>query len=165
MLSAGSVEITDIAKGMSVKTIITKRESGRGKRRVVCQTVGPSMTEQSHKEKVNINTIMARATKTGMMKRRIEDPTYGDFTGALDYHSAVEKVMKAEADFMELPADVRKRFQNNPGGLIDFLADEGNREEAISLGLIDGPPEEVVPVGTNVADGGPVEDGGNSVVT
>ena len=38
---------------------------------------------------------------------------------------------------MALPSRVRRRFDNDPAELMEFLADEANREEAVMLGLIE----------------------------
>lgn len=41
---------------------------------------------------------------------------------------------------MSLPAELRKRFRNDPGMLLAFLEDPQNRAEAESLGLVDRMP-------------------------
>lgn len=50
-----------------------------------------------------------------------------------------EKVMVQQAEaktlFMQLPSDVRKRFDNNPSKLLAFIQDEKNVEEGIKLGI------------------------------
>lgn len=115
--------------------VITKREDGS--RRVVRHVEGESKTEQHHRDEVNINKIIAKYEKTGQMPLRSGVPTYGDFTGMVDFHSAKQAVIDVEEAFMELPAEVRKRFRNDPGELLEFLDDEKNREEAIELGLVE----------------------------
>ena len=37
---------------------------------------------------------------------------------------------------MQLPADVRTRFNNDAGALVDFVSDDANRAEAEKLGLV-----------------------------
>ena len=59
-------------------------------------------------------------------------------------------VLAAQDEFMELPAQLRARFNNDPALLIDFLEKEENREEAIKLGLVASKPTSVeaeAPVG------------------
>lgn len=111
-------------------------ERGNGSRRVVQVCDGPSRTEQHHANEVDINKIVSRYQKTGVMPLRDGRPSYGDFAGISDYHSACEAVREAERGFMTLPPDLRKRFKNDPGELVAFLADEGNRDEAVELGLV-----------------------------
>jgi len=96
----------------------------------------PSLAQQNFKDECDINHIVKQFGLTGELPGKPLSPQYGDFTGVLDYHSAVNAVLAAQDDFMELPAQMRSRFDNDPAKLIDFLTDEGNREEAIKLGLV-----------------------------
>lgn len=96
----------------------------------------PSLAQQNFKDECDINHIVKQFGLTGELPGKPLSPQYGDFTGVLDYHSAVNAVLAAQDDFMELPAQMRSRFDNDPAKLIDFLSNEGNREEAIKLGLV-----------------------------
>ena len=58
---------------------------------------------------------------------------------------------------MTLPADLRKRFSNDPGQLLSFLENEDNRAEAIKLGLVNAPQDIENPQG---AEAPPVNSGG-----
>ena len=100
-----------------------------------------SMAQQQFKEESDINEIVRRFGLTGEMPQDFRMPQYGDFTGVSDFHSAVNMVLAAEDEFMRLPAEMRSRFGNDPGQLLDFLNDERNRDEAVKLGLIAKPPE------------------------
>lgn len=97
-------------------------------------------THQSFKDECDINTIVRRFGLTGDLPNDLAVPQYGDFTGIGDYQSALNAVMKAEADFLALPADLRARFENDPQRLMDFVHDAGNREEAVKLGLLQPAP-------------------------
>jgi phage internal scaffolding protein len=99
----------------------------------------PTLAQQNFKEECDINNIVRNFGLTGELPGKPISPQYGDFTGVLDYHSAVNAVLAAQDQFMELPAQMRSRFDNDPAKLIDFLQNEENREEAIKLGLIDKP--------------------------
>lgn len=114
------------------------------RRRVVTEITGESRVEQSHRDECNINKIMAKYYRTGLLPQRGMPGHYGDFTGVDTYHEATERVMAAQAAFMELPSQVRKQFNNDPAQLLAFLADDNNREKAIELGIIP-PPEPVQP--------------------
>lgn len=99
-----------------------------------------SKTQQSFADEVDINTIVARALKTGLLG----DPSsiasrqaiFGDFSEIGSYQESLNKVIAAQNAFNELPADVRSRFNNDPGKLMEFIADDKNRPEAESLGLV-----------------------------
>jgi phage internal scaffolding protein len=96
----------------------------------------PSLAQQNFKDESDINYIVRQFGLTGELPGQAISPQYGDFTGVLDYHSAVNAVLAAQDEFMDLPAQMRARFDNDPSKLIDFLGNEENREEAIKLGLV-----------------------------
>jgi phage internal scaffolding protein len=97
----------------------------------------PTLAQQHFKDECDINNILRQFNITGNLPEAPLSPRYGDFSGIMDYHSALNAVIAAEDGFMALPADLRARFQNDPENLISFLDDESNRDEAIKLGLVD----------------------------
>jgi phage internal scaffolding protein len=112
-----------------------RKDKKRKRVQLICKD--KSLTQQHDKDRVDINKIMARATKKGMVDHiNTAEPVYGDFTNVNDYHSALNQVLKAEAEFNNLSAEVRKHFQNDPAQLIQFMQDDKNYESAIDLGLI-----------------------------
>ena len=104
-----------------------------------------SMTIQSAADECDVNQIVERALKTGVlgdpvaMARRVA--SFGDFSTVGDFHSCLSRVAAAQKSFDELPLDIRVRFNNDPGLLIAFLADPANAKEAVKLGLL---PKEVI---------------------
>lgn len=116
----------------------TTRENGT--RRVSHVPVGETRTEQSHRQAVNINTIVAKARKGIPPRIQKGEGLYGDFTGYVDFHTQVQRLQDAKDDFMCLPARVRERFLNDPGRLLDFIADPANEDEARELGLLPDAP-------------------------
>jgi len=102
---------------------------------VACEE--PSLAQQHFKDECDINNILRQFNITGLLPEAPLSPRYGDFTGIVDYHTALNAVIAAEDGFMALPADLRARFQNDPEQLIDFLNDESNKDEAVKLGLVD----------------------------
>lgn len=96
-----------------------------------------SLTVQDQRDEADINVLVERFGLTGQLPQNVRMPTYGDFEGVGDYHAALNALKAAEAAFMEMPADVRKRFDNNAGLFVDFCSDPKNREEAIKLGLVE----------------------------
>lgn len=96
-----------------------------------------SLAQQHYKDECDINNILRQFNVTGLLPEAPLSPRYGDFTGIVDYHSALNAVIAAEDGFMALPANIRSRFENDPENLINFLNDESNKDEAIKLGLVD----------------------------
>ena len=125
-----------------MEIITTKRENGS--RRVQINTGRESKVEQSHKNECNINTIVAKAHKSGLFPTRTDSPKYGDFSGAMDFHEAHNRINDAQRDFMLLPSEIRNRFENNAGKLIDFINNPDNVEEAIKLGIVPKPAKEEI---------------------
>lgn len=82
---------------------------------------GPETIVQQHfADEVDINTIVRRFGIGPSTPLGASAGVYGDFTGVSDYESALNTVRRAEQGFMTLPADVRERFDNDPGKLIEF---------------------------------------------
>lgn len=100
-----------------------------------------SLTIQSEKADADINTIVKRFGLTGHLPSNIRIPRYGDFTGVDDYQSALNAVKAADETFNSLPAEVRRRFDNDPEQFVEFCLDEKNRKELFDMGLTEKAPE------------------------
>lgn len=97
----------------------------------------PSLAQQQFREESDINTIVKRFNLTGQLPEQVSMPTYGDFDVVVDYKSALDAVIAADAAFMALPAHIRARFDNDAGAYVDFCSDlSKNAEEAVKLGLL-----------------------------
>lgn len=93
-------------------------------------------TEQSHQRECDVNEIIKRYDKTGLIDHVTKfEAAYGDVSG-LEFRSALELVNQASSSFMALPASVRAYFENSPEKLLTFMEDPLNRNKAIELGLI-----------------------------
>lgn len=99
-------------------------------------SVLPSRTQQHFKEEVDINTIVKRFGLTGELPTNVPHVLQGDFTNVVDFQSAMDMVVQAREAFMEQPADVRARFDNDPQKFLSFVSDKANLDEAIKLGMI-----------------------------
>jgi len=102
-----------------------------------------SLAQQHFKDECDINNILRQFNITGLLPEAPLSPRYGDFTGVVDYHSALNQVIAAEDEFMSLPATLRARFENDPARLIEFLNNPQNKDEAVSLGLVNINPAEL----------------------
>jgi len=94
-----------------------------------------SMTQQQFAKDADINTILAKVERTGLVPLRGGQPYYGDFTKVSNFHTMQATVAAVMQDFMGLPADLRQRFQNDPATLLEWIADPKNLVEAVKLGL------------------------------
>jgi len=94
-----------------------------------------SVTEQSHENACDINKIIARAEKTGLMPVSLDRGSFGDFSN-IDYEVMQVKIARANQAFMSLPVSIRNRFRNDVGELLAFVDDPVNLEEAVKLKLL-----------------------------
>ncbi len=95
------------------------------------------LTKQSFQNECDINAIMDRWTRTGVIDHfAANPPTFGDFNCEQDFQDAQNSIIQANEAFDALPAKVRDRMQNDPGKLLTFLNDPANDDEARSLGLL-----------------------------
>ena len=111
-------------------------------------------TEQSHKNQCDINKIIDKYDKTGIIKHVSSfEGKFGDLTG-VDFKMMQDKVANARSMFQELPSNIRKEFDNDPGRLLEFMENPDNRKKAEELGIVDKAwTEESDGIGEHVKDG------------
>jgi len=118
-----------------MQVLVTERPN-KSRRVALDFSGGVSRTKQADKKSADVNEIMRKYREKGILPVLPNaTPRYGDFTGASDFHTMMQRVVAARQDFDSLPSDLRKRFGNDPGQLLDFLANPDNNAEAIKLGL------------------------------
>lgn len=118
----------------------------------------PRRVKQSHVAECDINNILKQYSQTGQIAHinsRAKQGSYMDLPDESDFQTSMQIVKQGEAAFATLPSKVRDRFNNDPGQFLQFMADAGNVEEAIKLGLVTkrtlsgtplpDPPEKVTP--------------------
>ena len=103
---------------------------------------GESLTKQMHKDECDVNQILRKFEKTGIVAHRNKfEGRYEDVSQGLDLQAALQVITEAQEMFMELPATVRREFENDPGKFLAFVQDPENAERMYELGLADRPPE------------------------
>lgn len=117
------------------------REAVSNETGLVCEA--ETLAKQEFKEECDINTILKRFNITGELPQGVRMPTFGDFVPVGTFHEAANAIAVAREAFDELPAEVRRRFANDPGEFVAFCSDPKNLEEARGLGLV--PPLELKP--------------------
>jgi len=140
-----------------LKRTTTVRKNGS--RRVSDSTGKESRVEPQHREECNINTIMRKMHAQGILPHFKSGGNFGDFTAYSDFHDCHNRILAAEADFMAMPSELRYKFDNDPGKLLDFLHDPANRAECVEMGLIapDGYKPEKAPNSKQEASQAPSE--------
>jgi len=109
------------------------------------ETGDKTKTQQQFKDSADINQIVKRFKKTGVLQSTIgsvhakRPPVFGEYPYK-DFVEMYEHVTLAKEQFAQLPASVRKRFDNNPANLIRFVEDAQTNpkslKEALKLGIM-----------------------------
>lgn len=113
--------------------------------RVPFDTGSDSRAKQSFKEESDINTIMAKYMKTGVLEHVKENAgQYMDLPVGVDYQASMNIVIAAGEAFDSLPGSVRRRFENNAVQFLEFMDDPEMIEESVEIGLRERMPDEVI---------------------
>jgi len=93
------------------------------------------MTKQSFKDECNINKIMAKFQRTGVLNHYAKHQhQYGDIP-AIQYADALNIIADANSMFEELPSTVRAQFENDPAKFLEFAENPDNLDKMRDLGL------------------------------
>lgn len=92
--------------------------------------------QQQFSKDCDVNEIMRKYAVTGELPQPNVAPVYGDFSELGQYYETWNKIASANSAFHGLPKDIRRRFNNDPRELIQFMDNPDNRQAAESLGLI-----------------------------
>lgn len=99
-------------------------------------------TRQEFADECDINTLMARYEKTGVINHFSQsEGNYFDATDVPDLATALAFVAHAEDAFMRLPAAARREFDNDAVKFVQFAEDKDNLPRMREWGLA--PPEAV----------------------
>jgi phage internal scaffolding protein len=112
-------------------------------------------TKSEFADEANINNIVKRCINGAAMPTGGRTPLFGDFTEVEDFSSAQNLIAQANAEFEQLPSDIREKFGNDVSALMDFLDDENNLDEAIELGLAPKPESEPKTIEENTQKAAP----------
>ena len=129
------------------------------RRRVTTAGGGDTHVKQAFKDECDVNKIMAKFQKTGLLEHVRENAgSYEDYTnGPQSYHDACNQALHAEQMFLTIPSSIRAKFANDPGQFLDFVDDPKNEAALVTMGLVPAkiPPETNKPPLTTT--GGPTE--------
>lgn len=115
--------------------IVRSRYTPRG--RVITKLQAGTRTKRSFAAECDINNIMKKYERTGVLPELKARGVYGDFSEAVDYQEACNLVLHAETQFNGLPARVRERFANDPVKFLEFVQDGRNAQAMAEMGLMD----------------------------
>lgn len=105
----------------------------------------PSLTQQHFKDECDINLIIKRFTKNDLdLMALMSDMHYGDYSTPVDFHEAMNIVIRAQDQFDSLPSSVRDKFDNDPAKMLYFVSKKENIEESVKLGLLNKQALEII---------------------
>lgn len=104
---------------------------------------GKSLTRQSELKYADINSIMAKYEKTGVLPPATRTGFFADVSTVGDYRDALDRVERMDNYFLHLKPEIRKKFENDPAQFLDFVSDPANLKEIEEMGLIAKSDEDV----------------------
>lgn len=127
---------------MHIEKITSDLKSGKyilrrknGSTRVITINKDPSMTDEQFQKDTDVNNIIRKYVKTGQVSHIAKNPgQYADVSELPDLHDGLLKIKQAKLAFEQLPQKVRE-VAKSPMGLVKYLSDPKNDEQAVKLGL------------------------------
>ncbi len=111
--------------------------------------IQPSKTRQEFAGETNINTIMKKFEKEGIVTHLNErQGEYGDFTHVLTYSESLSQIAEAQTMFDALPSRIRKAFDNDPVKFVEIASDPLQQHKLVELGLAPAPKKDTKPSAT-----------------
>lgn len=115
---------------MNVRSPYAPRE------RHITTCTGDGHTKQSFKDECDINFIMKKYIKTGVVEHLNQNKANYGFATALDFKASLDLIQEAQDLFSGLPAELRDKFDNDPGEFLAFVENPDNRSEMALMGLL-----------------------------
>lgn len=114
--------------------------------RLITPMIGESMTKQAFRNECDINNILKTYANTGVITHlNTNQPSYMDLTNIdPDYLQTLNSINSASDSFLQLPALLRKKFDNDPLTFLSFVTNPANADELVNLGLATKKPEPIV---------------------
>lgn len=115
-----------------------------------------SRTKQSFAQESEINNIMRKYEKTGLIEHVKDHSGYADMPPGIEYQDALQLTIDAQLAFDGLPANIRKEFNNDPFDFLSFVEDPENIDRMAELGML-GDIEDPAPTEADPAPGAAAE--------
>lgn len=118
----------------------------------------PGKTEQQHAPECDLEYIISKYVETGT-PIQMQESDFTDFTQQPTAIEAMNSLNRAQAAFYNLPLQIRRRFDHNPGAFIDALKRPELKDELVSLGVFEAPKSPVMASEGHSGDGSAPEGG------
>lgn len=98
-------------------------------------------TKQSFKAECDINNIVGRFAKSGIIEHEnTHTPQYG-FAPNMDLKESFQMMQNASEKFENLSPEIRENFNNSPAEFLEFVDNPSNRPEWAAMGLTPNDPD------------------------
>jgi len=97
---------------------------------------GRVMVKKADQQSTDINEIVRRARAGQMPRLNARQPLWGDFSEGSDFFHQLTRVRSAESAFMDLPPNIRRHCNGDPGEFLNMVYDPDRRDELVELGLV-----------------------------
>ena len=121
-------------------------ENAAVRARTALYCLDESRAIQSQAEDADINVLVRRFGVTGLMSQNYVQPNYIESDEVFDYQEARNLLIEASRNFMLIPAELRREFDNDPIRFVEFAQDEKNLPRLREMGLakpVEAPPPPV----------------------
>lgn len=116
-------------------------------------TVGDSMTQQQFAQDSKINNILKNHDRNGIIENiNRGNAIYGDFSEITDFADAIEQIELAKAEFLNIPWEIREKFQNDAGQFFKYASNPENIEGMREMGLANPKQSEAMPSETAILE-------------
>ncbi len=131
---------------MKTQELPHTRNTTNHRKRVSINFPEKGRTKQSHKNECDINIIMQKYQKFGVINHVNKHQANYSFCTSNDLHESLNLIKTANDMFDDLPSQARTKFKNSPAEFLDFVQDPNNQDQLFDLGLSDYPVEaEIIP--------------------
>lgn len=90
-------------------------------------------TQQHFKEEQDINIIVARVLKTGVMPDIPVPGQYADLSTQEDYHTMLNRIAETNGLFYKLDPELRAEYKNDPGAWLQDVNEKLNQGDLAPL--------------------------------
>lgn len=130
---------------MTKKTVFNT-PYGQQPPRCFFDTTGESLTQQHFQEETEINNILRSHDRNGVINHIHKgNAIYGDFSNITDFSDALDQIREAQNEFMNIPSEIREKFQNDAGQFFKFASDPANLDQLVEMGLGNPKPSVAMP--------------------
>ncbi len=95
----------------------------------------PTRTLQAHKDESDINLIMAKYIRSGVIEHGNANSQRYGFAPAVDFREALELINEAETQFAGLPSAIRSKFDNSAEAFLAFCEQPDAVSKLVEMGV------------------------------